>query len=82
MARGDKMMASMAYMIVHDFQVENVMNARAEKRHGLNHGTRRCIQAIAAWAKIESYSTIERHARNSLEWIDSPLSDAEVGNEM
>ncbi len=82
MARTDAMIAHMAYMIVHDFQVEVVMNNRAEKRHGLKRTDRRCIQAIAAWAKLNEYDTIERHARNCLEWIDSSLSDEEVESDM
>lgn len=82
MAKGDKIMGHMAYMIVCDYQVDTVMNCRAERRHGLSQADRRCVQGIAAWAKGKGLLTIERHARNCLEWIDSPLSDEEVENDM
>lgn len=82
MAKTDTIMGHMAYMLVHDFQVEIVMNIRAERKHGLRHSGRRMIQGIAAWARIKELNTIERHAQDCLEWIDSPLSDEEIQSQM
>lgn len=77
---GDAAFAAMAYMIVHDFQLDVIVSARAELRRDGESGYRDNVSAIESWATKAGFSTIARHAKNALEWIDESEDAFSVDN--
>ena len=67
--------AKIAYAIVHDFQIQVVLDARAEIKHDMEYDYRNMVESILMWATAETFSTIARHAKNTLEFIDAETFD-------
>ncbi len=68
----DQELATLAYIFVHDWQIEVIEEARAELQDEKSR-YRDSVSAILDWAKEAEFIVIADHAQRTLECIDADM---------
>lgn len=69
--------ATMAYILVHDFRKQLIQEARAETEFDGGTIYRDTVSTILAWAEKEGFTTVVECAQTTLEYIDAETFDVD-----